>query len=597
MFWLGTEVTMIKQSEPRRVAGDNFINLCENAEVSRVAAGARKLNAPVTALYCRLSQEDAREGESNSIANQRAILAKYAKENGFGNTQFFVDDGFSGVVFDRPGFLSMMEGVKNGSIKTIIVKDHSRLGRDRLVIGTLLEDDFERYGVRYIAIMDNIDSDKGLSDLVPMQDLFNEWHAKNTSQKVRGVKHAKGNAGIPMTSSAPYGYRKDPADKTKWLVDEPAAAVVRRIFALCMDGKGPTEIARILTAEKIPTPREYFENQGVNIGARKPLASGVWPGPTVAKILEKAEYIGHTVNFRTYRKSFKIKKKLLNDPSEWKVFEDTHEPIVDKAVWERVQEIRKNKRRPVKSGKTSIFSGLVFCADCGQKLYFHARPDESQDSFNCSSYRNSSNSCTAHYIRDITLFNLVLVHLQRVLAYVKQYESIFVKSVCEKSKEEQVKAIAAKRRALERNNKRIAELDMLFQRLYEDSVSGKITEERFLKMSTAYETEQSRLQQESVSLESELAEEKQAAANTERFLSLVRGYTEIEELSPTILHEFIEKIVVHAPDKSSGKRKQKVEIYYNFVGLLDVPSQDEMVELLKQRKQRRSTEQQQAMTA
>lgn len=552
-----------------------------------------KQSESITALYCRLSQEDAREGESNSIANQKAILAKYAKENGFGNTQFFVDDGFSGVVFDRPGFLSMMDGVKNGTVKTIIVKDHSRLGRNRLVIGTLLEEDFERYGVRYIAIMDNIDSDKGLSDLVPMQDLFNEWHAKNTSQKVRSVKHAKGNAGIPMTSAAPYGYKKKPDGSKLWVVDEIAAEVVKRIFALCMGGKGPTEIARILTAEKIPTPREHFESQGVNIGARLPLVPGHWSGDAVAKILERQEYLGHTVNFRTYRKSFKIKKKLLNDPSQWKIFENTHEPIIKESVWTRVQEIRKNKRRPVRSGKVSIFSGLVFCKDCGAKLYFHARPDESQNSFNCSSYRSDVKKCSAHYIREITLFNLVLVHLQRVFEYVKQFESIFVRTVCEKSTEEQARSFSVKQKTMAQKSKRITELDLLFQRLYEDNVASKISDERFLKMSSDYETEQAMLKQELEKLSSEFDEEKQAAVNTNRFIALVKSYTEIEKLSPTILHDFIEKIVVNAPDKSSGKRKQTVEIFYNAVGILDVPSQDEMVEMLKERKRKRSAEQSQ----
>ena len=529
-----------------------------------------KQSESITALYCRLSQEDAREGESNSIANQKAILTKYAKENGFGQTQFFVDDGFSGVVFDRSGFLSMMESVKNGSIKTIIVKDHSRLGRNRLVIGTLLEEDFERYGVRYIAIMDNIDSDKGLFDLVPMQDLFNEWHAKNTSPKVRSVKHAKGNSGIPMTSAAPYGYKKKPDGSKFWVVDEIAAEVVKRIFALCMDGKGPTEIARILSADNIPTPREHFDSQGVNIGARKPLVPGHWSGDAVAKILERQEYLGHMVNFRTYRKSFKIKKKLLNDPSEWKIFENTHEPIIKESVWTRVQKIRKNKRRPVRSGKTSIFSGLVFCKDCDAKLYFHGRPNEAQNSFNCSSYRGDVQSCSAHYIREITLFNLVLVHLQGVLEYVKQFENIFVKTVCEKSTEEQSKAFAVKQRAIAQKSKRITELDLLFQRVYEDNVNKRISDERFLKMSSDYETEQAVLKQE-----------------------LTKLPAEIEELSPTILHDFIQKIVVHAPDKSSGKRKQTVEIYYNAVGVIDVPSQDEMVEMLKERKRKRSAEQSQ----
>jgi len=550
-----------------------------------------KQSEPVTALYCRLSQDDAKDGESNSIVNQKAILTKYAKENGFRNAQFFVDDGWSGVVFDRPGFLSMMEGVKNGSVKTIIVKDHSRLGRNRLVIGTLLEEDFERYGVRYIAIMDNIDSEKGLSDLVPLTDLFNEWHAKNTSQKVKAVKQAQGNSGVPLTSAVPYGYKKNPDGSKFWIVDEAAAEVVRRIFALCMDGRGPTEIARILTADNIPTPREYFESQGVNIGARNPVVPGNWSGDAVAKILERQEYLGHTVNFRTYRKTFKNKKKLLNDPSEWKIFENTHAAIVKESIWTKVQEIRKNKRRPVRTGRTSIFSGLVFCKDCGAKLYFLAKPNESQNSFNCSSYRSNSKNCTAHHIREIILFNLVLKHMQLVLEYVKQYENIFIEQVGEQSKSEQTKALAVKQREITQKSKRITELDLLFQKVYEDNFNCRISDERFLKMSADYEAEQTTLKQELEKLSVEFDKEKQSAVNTDRFIALVKSYTAIEELSPTVLHEFIEKIVVHAPDKSSGKRKQTVEIFYNAVGIIDIPSQDEMVELLKERKQRRLSEQ------
>lgn len=546
---------------------------------------------PITALYCRLSQEDTREGESNSIANQKAILAKYAKENGFRNTEFFVDDGFSGVVFDRPGFLAMMDGVKNGTVKTIIVKDHSRLGRNRLVIGTLLEEDFERYGVRYIAIMDNIDSDKGLSDLVPLADLFNEWHAKNTSQKVKAVKQAAGNAGIPLTTSIPFGYKKNSEGKY-WLVDEPAAEVVKRIFALCMDGKGPSQIAKILFDTKTPTPGEYWRSIGRPTSAPLPSKPFGWQTRTVSDILGRMEYIGHTVNFRTQTKSFKNKKTVKNDPSEWKIFKDTHEAIVDTSVWERVQEIRKGKRRRLKIGKISLFSGLLYCADCHQKLYYATSRSfsENQDHFVCSGYRNAGN-CSAHYIREITLFNLVIVHLQRVLTYVKEYEWLFLKQINEKSTEEQAKAIAEKRKKVTQYDKRISELDSLFQRLYEDSVSGKITDERFSKMSVAYESEQAELKKECAKLEAELAEEKQAATNTERFLSLIRSYTEIEELSPTILHDFIEKIVIHAPDKSSGKRKQTVEIFYNSVGIIDIPSQDEMMELLKERKERRLAEQ------
>jgi hypothetical protein len=449
----------------------------------------------------------------------------------------------------------------------------------RELFGTLLEDDFERYGVRYIAIMDNIDSEQGLSDLVPMADLFNEWHAKNTSQKVKGVMQSIGNAGLPLTTNPPYGYKKDPGTKHKWIVDEPAAEVVKRIFALCMDGNGPTQIARILEADKIPTPVEYRRKLGHNTSARPPARQFGWSGRIVANILERLEYIGHTVNFRTYRKSFKNKKTLHKDPMEWKIFENTHEPIVEKSVWERVQEIRKNKRRPLRTGKISLFSGLLECADCHSKLYYctSSHPAENQDHFVCSHYRRNTESCSAHFIRELALYNLVLTHLQRTLSYVKQYESHFVQAINQKSTQTQAKSIAEKRKRLERNGKRIVELDVLFQRIYEDSVANRITEERFLKMSSAYETEQSALNVESVELETELDAEQQTATNTDRFLSIVRRYTEIDDLSPTILNDFIAKIVVHEPDKSSGKRKQKVEIFYNCVGIIATPDEESWV--------------------
>ncbi|MCL2671142.1 MAG: DUF4368 domain-containing protein [Clostridiales bacterium] len=551
-----------------------------------------KQSEPITALYCRLSKDDTREGESNSIANQKAILAKYAKEHGFGNIQFFVDDGFTGVVFDRPGFLAMMDGVKNGAVKTIIVKDHSRLGRNRLVIGTLLEEDFERYGVRYIAIMDNIDSDKGLSDLVPMQDLFNEWHAKNTSQKVKAVKQAQGNSGIPLTGSPPFGYKKDPNDKRKWIVDEFAAEVVKRIYALCMDGKNTSQIATILAQSQVPTPGEYWRSIGTPTAAPLPPMPCNWSPRTISDILDRTEYIGHTVNFRTRVRSFKNKAKVMNDPSQWKIFEDTHQAIIEIAVWERVQEIRKGRKRRLKTGKTSLFSGLLECADCGKKLYYSTSNTgkATNDHFVCGNYRSIKGACTAHYIREKAVHDLVLLHMQRVLVYVQQYESLFVRVVNKKSTEDQTRAIATKRKTLDQHRKRITELDLLFQRIYEDSVATRISEERFMKMSESYETEQAILKQESMKLDAELQEEKQSAANIVRFLSIVRKYTEIETLTPTILHDFIEKIVVHAPDYTSGKRKQKVEIFYNAVGILDVPSTDEMIAYLKERKAKQLAE-------
>ncbi len=344
--------------------------------------------------------------------------------------------------------------------------------------------------------------------------------------------------------------------------------------------------------------RKIHPTAGITaIGARPPQNPGVWPGPTIAKILEKHEYVGHTVNFRTYRKSFKAKKKLLNDPSAWKIFENTHEPIVETAVWERVQEIRKGKRRPVRNGKVSLFSGLVFCADCGNKLYLHTTKNESQDSFNCATYRNGVKNCTAHFIREITLYNLVLTHLRAVIAHVRMFEDAFVKQVTEQSAEDRTRELAAKQRTVVQHQKRIAELDLLFQRLFEENTAGRISDERYLRMSAAYEAEQAVLQAETDKLETELAQERQAAVNTERFITLVKSYTEIDALSPTVLHEFIDKIVVHAPDKSSGKRKQKVEIFYNAIGIFDVPGEDEMVKYFKQRKARRTAGQQQVKTA
>lgn len=546
----------------------------------------------ITALYCRLSQDDDREGESNSIINQKAILSRYAKENGFKDTRFFIDDGYSGTVFDCPGFLAMMEEVKNGTVKTIIVKDHSRLGRNRLVIGTLLEEDFERYGVRYIAIMDNIDSDKGLSDLVPMQDLFNEWHAKSTSQKVGNVMQSKGNAGIPLTTSIPYGYRKNPDGSKYWIVDEPAAEVVRKIFALCMDGKGPHIIAKQLYTEKITTPGEHWRNVGRPTSAPLPAKPCKWTDRTVSDILGRMEYLGHTVNFRTSVKSFKNKKTIKNDPSAWKIFENTHKPIIEQAVWDRVSELRKNRRRQTKIGKLSLFSGLLRCADCGEKLYYCTSRSfsENQDHFVCSGYRSRS-ECSAHYIREKVVYDLVLEHLQRTVMYVRQFEKVFIKLINEKSTEETKKGLANKRKILEQSNLRIKELDLLFQRVYEDSVNGKISDERFQRMSTVYEAEQKDLQSQVSQLENELNKEESGIANTSRFISIVKKYTEIKELTPTIVNDFIEKIIIHAPDKSSGKRIQAVEISYNAVGVVDIPSVDEMMAMLAERKERNQAKQ------
>ena len=431
----------------------------------------------ITALYCRLSRDDEQEGESNSITNQKSILERYAKENGFRNTRFFVDDGFSGTNFTRPAFTEIMELAEQGLIENLIVKDHSRLGRNRLVVGQLLEEDFDRLGIRYIAIMDNIDTVKGISDIVPMQDLFNEWHAKNTSQKVRNVFKNKGMSGEHLTTMPPYGYMKNPYNPKEWIIDKPAAEIVKRIFNMCISGNGPSKIARTLTEEKIPTPSEYWKNCGRNVNALTEQPNK-WNSTTVVTILERREYIGDTVNFRTTTKSFKNKKKIDKPKEEWKVFENTHPAIISKETFDIVQELRKNKRRPSREGKTSMFSGLMYCHDCGSKMYFCTAKDfdETQNWFTCSKSRKNKDVCSSHFIREMQVGFSVLKNMQTIFRYIQYNEERFAEMLLSKSKDDEKKELSLKRRELEKARKRIDELNNLFLREYEDNVSGKLTD-------------------------------------------------------------------------------------------------------------------------
>ncbi len=474
----------------------------------------RKNMEKITALYCRLSRDDELQGESNSVTNQKSIISKYAKERGFKNLKFFVDDGYSGVSFTRPAFMELMELAEAGKVETIIVKDHSRLGRNRLIVGQLLEEDFVRFGVRYIAIMDSIDTKEGLSDFLPVQDWFNEMHAKNTSKKVRAVFQNKGMSGKPLTTVIPYGYRKNEADPAKWLIDEEAANVVRRIFSLCVSGYGPTQIANILFLDGIPTPTEYWQEQGRKTGAL-PSVPHKWSARSVADILERLEYCGHTVNFRTTTRSFKDKTKIDRPKEEWMIFRDTHEAIIDSETWEIVQTLREHKRRPNRTGEVSIFSGLLYCADCGEKLYYSVTNNYRREGayFFCSSYRKNSANCSAHYIREKLLYELVLESMKRVLSYVQAFEKQFVRVQLERSSEEQKKELARKHRELSKAEKRIAELDVLFQRVYEDNVSGKLTDERFATLSASYEDEQKRLKAETENLRTDIEKQDNEAAN------------------------------------------------------------------------------------
>ena len=517
----------------------------------------------ITALYCRLSRDDELQGESNSITNQKSILEKYAKENGFKNTRFFVDDGYSGTNFARPAFSQIMELAEQGMIETLIVKDHSRLGRNRLVVGQLLEEEFDRLGVRYIAILDNIDTAQGLSDFLPVQDWFNEMHAKNTSQKVREVFRHKGESGIPLTTIPPYGYLKNPENPKEWIIDEPAAGVVRRIFALCVEGYGPTKIANILTKEQIPTPSEHWAGQGIKCG-NLPSVCGRWAQSCVADILEKQEYVGDTVNFRTTRKSFKNKEKVMRPEEDWKIFENTHPAIIDRETFALVKELRKNKRRPTREGKISMFSGLLFCHDCGEKMYYCTAKKFTHDQnwFTCSTARKNKGACSGHFIREVYVEQAVLESMKRVFWYVQCFEKKFAKQMQEKSIDEQRKDLSRKRRELEKMEKRITELDTLFLRIYEDNVGGKLSDERFELMSKTYEAEQAEKKLLAQTLRIELDETKQKTDELEKFISKVKKITEIKELTPELVHEFISKIVVHAPYRKDKRRHQAIDIYY-----------------------------------
>ena len=538
----------------------------------------------ITALYARLSQEDALDGDSNSIVNQKAVLSKYADDNGFTNPVFFIDDGVSGVTFDRPNFNRMIAEIEAGNVGTVIVKDMSRLGRDYLKVGYYTEIFFVERDVRYIAINDGVDSAKGDNDFTPFRNLFNDFYAKDTSKKVRAIKKAQGMAGEHLTNP-PYGYKVDPNDKKKWIVDEEAAAVVKRIFDLCIAGKGPMQIAKILTADKVLTVKAYYAKRD---GKTMPDNLYRWDYKSISGILERPEYTGCTVNFKTYSKSHKLKKRLQNTPENYRIFPNTQSAIIEEKVFERVQELRANKRRPTKAERQGLFSGLVYCADCGSKLHFATCKsfNGSQDHYRCAKYKSNTGSCTAHFIREETLKAIVRQRIFDVTARFIENIMDFREMVYQQRFAEAEKDMKRKRREVEQARKRITELDRIFKRIYEDDVNGTISHERFLKLSTEYEAEQKELTEKVKTEQQEVDTYEQNKMDFDSFAAIIRKYVGITELTPTIVNESIKKIVVHAPEKIDGKRFQKVDIVFNFVGELHLPAepQTEQKEANKQEK-------------
>jgi len=542
---------------------------------SRQSYTAVKNNDKITALYCRLSRDDELQGDSNSIKNQKTILQKYADDNGFTNTEFFVDDGYSGTNFDRPDWQRLISLVEEGRIGTIIVKDMSRLGRDYLKVGYYTEVLFPGSDIRFIAINNNVDSaNQQDSDFTPFLNIINEWYAKDTSKKIRAVFKSKGESGKPLCTNPPYGYIKDPVDKTRWIVDEEAAKVVREAFRLCMQGYGPSQIAKEFTRRRIMNPTAHAKKNGINIPDNRGHDDDyVWRGSTIVHMLSRQEYLGHTVNFKTYRKSYKQKKQMKNDPSEWMIFENTHEAIIEESVFEVVQRIRDGRRRLTPMGEMPLLSGMMFCADCGNKMYqVRGRGwEHEKEYFVCATYRKIKGGCSSHQIRNAIVEELLLDGISRVTAFARDCEDEFVEMVTKKTKSELDKSMRDSKRELEQAQARMAKLDEIIQRLYEDNIEGKISDERFTKMTANYEAEQQTLEKRVTELKSIMTEEKESALNVDHFLSLVRKYTEIKELTAEIIREFVEKIYVYKAERIDGRRVQRIKIVWNCIGEFDPP--------------------------
>ena len=530
----------------------------------------------ITACYERLSQEDKLDGESNSIINQKKILEKYCRDHGYTAIRHYdEDDGYSGTNFNRPGFQRLLADIKAGKIKRVIVKDMSRFGRNYLQVGMYTEMLFPEYGVHFIAVNDGVDSVRGDSEFTAIRNVFNEMYAKDTSKKIKATWQSKGRSGEHLTTIPPYGYIKDPEDKKKWIVDEEAAAVVQKIFALCVDGLGPTQIAKWLRQNQILNPTAYAHQKGLPVSNKLMADPYKWTNETVSRILERIDYLGHTVNFKTSKPSFKSKKKVWNDPSEWVIFENTQEPIIEESVFLIVQNIRQGRRRPTKMGDMGMFSGLLFCSDCGGKMYLcratHFRPE--QEYYICSTYRKDRALCTTHSIRRVILEEIVLRNLREAIQYVTQYEDDFVQRAADHSLRERDKELAQKKDVLAKSEKRIAELDVIFKRLYEDNITGKLSDDRFIKLSHDYEQEQQQLKDVVERLRQDVKQQERQKMNVSSFISAVKKYTDMQTLDAAVLREFVEKIYisdVYTPDENEPRVKVRdIQIVYNFIGAFD----------------------------
>jgi len=535
-----------------------------------------KKSRDVTAfLYERLSRDDNLEGESYSIGNQKKLLAKVAKEKGYTNLVHFLDDGISGVTMNRPGFVEMICQLEQGKAAAVFVKDLSRLGRNYIEVGRLTEEFFPNYDIRLVAVSDNIDTAEGENELAPIRNLFNEWYARDISKKRRISNKIKGNAGEPM-GQPPYGYIKDPNDPKHWIVDDEAAQVVRRVYSMTLEGFGTEQIAAQLEKDDVLTPRAYWLTKGIKRpGKGRQQSPTKWNSSTITKILSLQEYCGDILNFKTYSKSYKNKKRIDNDRENWVVFQDVHEAIIERAVYEQVQQKRgKIRKRRTNNGEHNMFSGLLVCADCGSNLHFHFNQGNPEIKyFNCSNYKGNRGTCTStHYVRVDFLEEVVLGEIRRLTKFASLYEDEFVKAVIGHSQQAEQTDRKLKEKELKTLLARDDELDGLFERIYEDNVSGKLSNDRFAKMSRRYEDEQKELAEKIKKLRSEIEKQSSRSMTTDMFIGLVRKYTRARKLTPRMLNELVEKIEVFNAEKIDGVWEQRLRIHYNCVGTIEIPT-------------------------
>lgn len=530
-----------------------------------------------TALYCRLSQDDELQGESNSITHQKDILLEYAAKNGFSNPLFYIDDGYTGMNFNRPDFRRMIDDIKAGKISTVITKDLSRFGREYTQTGAYIEIVFPMYDVRYIAIGDDVDTalgDIGGNEMMPFKNICNEYYARECSKKIKAIINFKGNAGKHLANTPPYGYIKNPENKEEWILDEVAAPVVAEIFRLFMSGVSISKIARTLEAKKILTPQSHKEHYGI-VKAASPVPKEKrfkWNVDTVGAIIDNEAYMGITINFKSRSISFKNKARVANDKSAQKVFEDTHPAIVDKETWGLAQALRRTRRRPTKMGEMNMLSGYLYCSDCGARMTLMRAVSKKYEYFYCGSYRAylHKDSCTSHIVRADVVEELLLQNIRAVVAFVREYEDDFVKLVSSSTNTEQGKLIKALNKSIAKAQKRLKELENNIAALYEDKVAGTITVDVFSQLSRKFTDEQTELKASLSNDTTTLSEVEQTKADIGKFVKTVKRYTEIAELTPELLAEFIDKVLIHQSDKSSGKRKQQIDIFFKGVGKVEL---------------------------